>query len=287
MKLQSQPSSPHKLTRINDLKKQVENYLDMLESKVTMVKEKALSESSQHITEDLKYLEEKSVEMERYYKDNKRIQNMEQQLEWFREESVKLYTKIEVKNKDIFELKIRLQEVQKENEFLEVQIKQLMRRNKKYEVIRHATSVATEQIKEQQLFCTQPKPKRIMSGYAQPKHIKQLQDIFERIPNDDQNQIINEVAQPSRYNYYASELVVLLRLQKMNQPICQSTKAFATRSEYEEFFIDCVEVMNSKQKVSSQRYCASPSNVQQIIGYLIQCFLEKRQIKSTRTCFNE
>ncbi|CAD8198375.1 unnamed protein product [Paramecium octaurelia] len=249
--VQSQASSPHKLTRINDLKNQVENYLDMLESKVTMVKERALSEFviayngyMRQVKEDLKYLKEKSVEMEKYYKDNKRIQNMEQQLEWFREESVKLYTKIEVKNKDIFELKFRLQEVQKENEFLEEQIKQLMRKNKKYEVIRHTTSVVTEQaeqIKEQQLFCTQPRPKRIMSGQAQPKHLKQLQDIFDRVANDDQNQIINEIAQYVSFIENSQTKQIQLLRQKMNQAICQSTKAFATRSEYEEFFIDCVE----------------------------------------------
>ncbi|CAD8107455.1 unnamed protein product [Paramecium sonneborni] len=263
--IQSQPSSPHKLTRINDLKNQVENYLDMLESKVTLVKEKALSEFivayngyMRQVKEDLKYLKEKSLEIEKFYKDNKSIQNMEQQLEWFREESVKLYTKIELKNKEIFELKFRLQEVEKENEFLEQQIKELMRKNKKYEVIRHTASVATEQaeqIKEpQQLFCTQPRPKRIMSGQAQPKHIKQLQDIFEKLTNDDQTQIINEIAQYVSFIENTQTKQIHLLRQKMNQAISQSTKAFATRSEYEEFFIDCVEqvrkdIMRRRQNV--------------------------------------
>ena len=57
----------------------------MLESKVTIVKEKALSEFvcayngyMKQVKEDLKYLKEKSVEIEKYYKDNDRIQNMEQ-----------------------------------------------------------------------------------------------------------------------------------------------------------------------------------------------------------------
>ncbi|CAD8107934.1 unnamed protein product [Paramecium sonneborni] len=249
--IQSQPSSPQKLTRINDLKNQVENYLDMLESKVTLVKEKALSEFiiayngyMRQVKEDLKYLKEKSIEMEKFYKDNKRIQNMEQQLEWFREESVKLYTKVEVKNKEIFELKFRLQEVQKENEFLEQQIKQLMRKNKRYEVINHTTSVITEQteqIKEQQLFCTQPKQKRIMSGQTQPKHIKYLQDMFDKITNDDYSQIINQIAQYVSFIENTQTKQIQQLRQKMNQAISQSTKAFATRSEYEEFFIDCVE----------------------------------------------
>lgn len=41
---QSSPSSPQRNVKLNDLKLQVENYLDLLETKVMTVKEKNLGE---------------------------------------------------------------------------------------------------------------------------------------------------------------------------------------------------------------------------------------------------
>lgn len=57
--------------------------------------------------------------MEKYYKENDRIQGLEKQLSWFREESLKLYAKVEQKNRDVYELKFRIDELNKDKEFLE------------------------------------------------------------------------------------------------------------------------------------------------------------------------
>lgn len=59
---------------------------------------------------------------------------MEMQLTWFREESIKLYQKVEGKNKENYELKFRLQELDKEKQFLEGQVKALMKKNRLLEV---------------------------------------------------------------------------------------------------------------------------------------------------------
>jgi hypothetical protein len=40
-------------------------------------------------------------------------------LAWFREESIKLYQKLELKSKENYELKFKLEEVEKERFFLE------------------------------------------------------------------------------------------------------------------------------------------------------------------------
>ena len=41
-------------------------------------------------------------------KQNDRLINMDKQLNWFREESIKLYQKVETKNKECYELKFKI-----------------------------------------------------------------------------------------------------------------------------------------------------------------------------------
>ena len=83
----SQPSSPHRPSKLQDLYQQVNFYLDTLSSKVTSVKEKNQAEFIQafknymeKIKRDLQILKQKSLEMEKYYKENDRIQGLEKQL---------------------------------------------------------------------------------------------------------------------------------------------------------------------------------------------------------------
>lgn len=50
---------------------------------------------------------------------NDRLINMERQLNWFREESIKLYQKLENKNKENYELNFKIYELEKDKTFLE------------------------------------------------------------------------------------------------------------------------------------------------------------------------
>lgn len=64
---------------------------------------------------------------------------MDKQLNWFREESIKLYQKVESKNKENYELKFRISEMDKEKDFLENQVKALLKKNRLLEVYLYNT----------------------------------------------------------------------------------------------------------------------------------------------------
>ena len=59
---------------------------------------------------------------------------MEKQLIWFREESLKLYNKLEEQKKENYELKFKVEETEKEKEFLEEQTKSLLKKNRLLEI---------------------------------------------------------------------------------------------------------------------------------------------------------
>jgi hypothetical protein len=65
-------------------------------------------------------------------------------LTWFREESIKLYQKVEGKNKENYELKFRIQELEKEKTFLESQVKALLKKNRLLEVYLYNNSTENE-----------------------------------------------------------------------------------------------------------------------------------------------
>ena len=86
------------------------------------------------VRRELQELKQRSEDQERQLKQNDRVASIEKQLSWFREESIKLYQKLELKSKQNYELKFKLEEVEKERSFLENQVKSLLKRNRLLEV---------------------------------------------------------------------------------------------------------------------------------------------------------
>jgi hypothetical protein len=76
---------------------------------------------------------------------NDRLTNMEKQLNWFREESIKLYSKLELKNKENYELNFKIYELEKDKSFLENQVKQLLKKNRLLEVYLYNQNETTEE----------------------------------------------------------------------------------------------------------------------------------------------
>ena len=109
-----------------DLYGQLNGCIDNLEVKINEVKEKhqadfliAYKNHMSKIKRELQELKQKSEDQERMMQQNDRLINMEKQLNWFREESIKLYSKLELKNKENYELNFKIYELEKEKTFLE------------------------------------------------------------------------------------------------------------------------------------------------------------------------
>lgn len=59
-------------------------------------------------------MKKKTDEQEKNFHENDRISGLEKQLNWYRDESLKLYSKLELKNKELDEQRMKLEESNKE-----------------------------------------------------------------------------------------------------------------------------------------------------------------------------
>ncbi|KRX08053.1 hypothetical protein PPERSA_06231 [Pseudocohnilembus persalinus] len=123
--------------QVVELAEQLNDLVNQLETKIDGVIEKhegefliAYKNHMQKIRRELLEMKRKTDEQERNFQAKDRISGLEKQLAWFREEASKLYNKLESKNKETDQLKMRIQDLEKEKIFLEGQVKSLMKKNK-------------------------------------------------------------------------------------------------------------------------------------------------------------
>ncbi|CAD8090011.1 unnamed protein product [Paramecium primaurelia] len=209
------------------------------------------------IKAELQELKNKTEEQKNNMVLNKvKITSNDNELTLFRQECLKLYEKIEQKNKENQELKFSLQESQKTNEFLEQQIKGLMKKLKLQEIEKQQqppTSV-------EQIFCTTAPinqlkfPKRKLTDYQSKldissslskHHYSSIKELFGY--EDNQNQKDDELIEKiSKYvtqieQKYQKQISTLN--QKANNLLISQNKKSVIRSDLESFFLDCVETV--------------------------------------------
>lgn len=126
---------------IPDLFNQFHGIIERLDEKVDTVIERheaeflmAYRNHMQKIKKELQEMKRRTEEQEKSFHANDRISGLEKQLNWYRDESLKLYSKLELKNKELDELRMKIDEFNKEKQFLEEQVKSLLKKNKYLEV---------------------------------------------------------------------------------------------------------------------------------------------------------
>lgn len=137
----SYTKGPETQLSIPDLFNQFNNIIESLDEKVDSVIERheadfltAYRNHMNKIKKELQEMKRKTDDQEKTFHENDRISGLEKQLNWYRDESLKLYSKLELKNKELDEYRMKLEESNKEKQFLEDQVKSLLKKNKYMEV---------------------------------------------------------------------------------------------------------------------------------------------------------
>ncbi|CAK94167.1 unnamed protein product (macronuclear) [Paramecium tetraurelia] len=197
---------------------------------------------------------------------------------YFREECLKLYQKVELKNKEVYELRFKLSELQKSNEFLESQIKSLIKKVKLQEIDKElqpniqldqtfCTTTPANQHKFQKRRLTDYQSKVDMSSSLSKHHYSSIKEMF---PADDLNKEIVKyediLDKITKYvtiieqKYQNQNRILNEKVQKL---LISQNKKCVIRSELENFFLECVETV--RKEVQKKRPLA---NFQQYQSYL-------------------
>ncbi|CAD8193381.1 unnamed protein product [Paramecium pentaurelia] len=212
----------------------------------------------QKIKAELKELKNKTEEQQNNLVLNKlKITSNENQLTLFREECLKLYEKIEQKNKENQELKFSLEEQKKTNEFLEQQIKGLMKKLKYQEIEKEqkptplleqtfCTTTHTNHFKYPKRKLTEYNTKLDLSSSLSKFHYSTIKDMFsseEYNNNSKYDELIEKIS-----NYVTQiEQKYQKQIQALNQKVhnllISQNKKSVIRSDLETFFLDCVETV--------------------------------------------
>ncbi|CAD8190470.1 unnamed protein product [Paramecium octaurelia] len=211
------------------------------------------------IKAELKELKSKTEEQQNNLELNQvKITSNDNELTLFREECLKLYEKIEQKNKENQELKFQLQESKKTNDFLEQQIKGLMKKLKQSEIEKEQQPTPLLE----QTFCTTTPanqfkiPRRKLTDYnskldpsssISKYHYSSIREMFSIEECNNSHSKYDEIIE--RITKYVTQIEqkYLKQIQnlnaKVNNLLISQNKKSVIRSDLESFFLDCVETV--------------------------------------------
>ncbi|CAD8178276.1 unnamed protein product [Paramecium pentaurelia] len=247
------------------------------------------------IKAELKELRNKTEEQHSIQTQNKiNVTNNENELVYFREECLKLYQKVEMKSKENYELRYKLTELQKTNDFLEQQIKSLMKKVKLQEIDKEILPI----VQLDQIFCTttpvnqQKYNKRKLTEY-QPKvelssslskhHQSSIKEMFPVDELNKENFKYNDIVDKfTKYvtiieqKYQNQNKILNERVQKL---LISQNKKSIIRSDLEYCFLECVDAV--RREIQKKRPLG---NFQQYQSYLdtiqdFQQFYKEDKIK--------
>ncbi|CAK89925.1 unnamed protein product (macronuclear) [Paramecium tetraurelia] len=176
------------------------------------------------------------------------------ELTLFRQECLKLYEKIEQKNKEIQELKFTLQESKKTNEFLESQIKGLMKKLKLQEIERQqqptpsvdqifCTTAPTNHFKVLKRKLTDYQSKLDISSSLTKHHYASIRELFDSEYNQKDEELIEKISKYVSQIEQKYQKQIQALNQKANNLLISQNKKSVIRSDLESFFLDCVETV--------------------------------------------
>ncbi|CAD8105271.1 unnamed protein product [Paramecium sonneborni] len=211
------------------------------------------------IKAELKELRYKTEIQQSIQTQNKgKILNNENELVYFRDECLKLYQKVELKNKENYELKFKLAELQKTNDFLEQQIKSLMKKLKLQEIDKEQFQIA----QLDQTFCTttpanQQKSNRKrftdyhskvdLNSSLSKHHYSSIKDMF---PNDElikenfkSDEIIEKITKYVTIIEQKYQNQTKILKEKVQKLLISQNKKSIIRSDLEYFFLECIDAV--------------------------------------------
>ncbi|CAD8180704.1 unnamed protein product [Paramecium octaurelia] len=207
-----------------------------------------------------------------------KVASSDNELAYFREECLKLYQKVELKNKEVYELRFKLGELQKSNEYLESQIKSLIKKVKLQEIDKElqpniqldqtfCTTTPANQHKSQKRRLTDYQSKVEMSSSLSKHHYSSIKEMFpadelnkEIIKYEDILDKITKYVTIIEQKYQNQNRILNEKVQKL---LISQNKKCVIRSELENFFLECVETV--RKEVQKKRPLA---NFQQYQSYL-------------------
>ncbi|CAD8098440.1 unnamed protein product [Paramecium primaurelia] len=233
----------------------------------------------QKIKEELKELRNKIEEQQGIQNQNKiKVTSGDNELVYFREECLKLYQKVELKNKEIYELKYKLGELQKTNEFLEQQIKSLIKKVKQTEIDKEllpniqldqtfCTTTPAKQYKSHKRRLTDYQSKVELSSSLSKHHYSSIKEMF---PTDElQKDIVKYEDFLDKITKYITIIEQKYQNQnrilneKVQKLLISQNKKSIIRSDLEYFFLECVETV--RKEIQKKRPL---TNFQQYQSYL-------------------
>ncbi|CAD8104369.1 unnamed protein product [Paramecium sonneborni] len=209
------------------------------------------------IKAELKELKNKTEEQQNNMILNKvKINQNDNELTLFREECLRLYEKIEQKNKENQELKFKLQESKKTNDFLEQQVKGLMKKLKLYEIEKEqqatplleqtfCTTAPANQFKFTKRKMTEYQSKLDLSSSLSKYHFLTIKDMFFNEEQNNNNIKNDEIIEKVSKYVTQIEQKYQKQIQNLNQKahnlLISQNKKSVIRSDLESFFLECVE----------------------------------------------
>ncbi|CAD8110126.1 unnamed protein product [Paramecium sonneborni] len=246
------------------------------------------------IKEELKELRYKIQEQQNIHQNKGKIMNNDNELVYFREECLKLYQKVELKNKENYTLKFKLTELQKTNDFLEQQIKSLMKKVKLQEIDKEQSKI----VQLDQTFCTitpanqQKSNRRRLTDYLPKVEINSslskhhYSSIKEMFPTDELNkenfkydEIIEKITKYVtiiEQRYQNQNKILNEKVQKLM--IFQNKKSII-RSDLEYFFLECVDTV--RREIQKKKLLGSQQQQQSYLDSIqdFQQFYKEDKIK--------
>ncbi|CAD8199185.1 unnamed protein product [Paramecium pentaurelia] len=233
----------------------------------------------QKIKAELKELRNKIEEQQGIQNQNKiKVTSGDNELVYFREECLKLYQKVELKNKEIYELKYKLGELQKTNEFLEQQIKSLIKKVKQTEIDKEllpniqldqtfCTTTPAKQYKSHKRRLTDYQSKVELSSSLSKHHYSSIKEMF---PTDE---LKKDVVKYEDFFDKITKYITIIEQKYQNQNrilnekvqklLISQNKKSIIRSDLEYFFLECVETV--RKDIQKKRPL---TNFQQYQSYL-------------------
>ncbi|CAK91359.1 unnamed protein product (macronuclear) [Paramecium tetraurelia] len=247
------------------------------------------------IKAELKELRNKTEEQRSIQNQNKiNVTNNDNELVYFREECLKLYQKVEMKSKENYELRYKLTEQQKTIDFLESQIKSLMKKVKLQEIDKEllpnlqidqifCTNTPVNQQKSHRRRLTEYQPKVELTSSLSKHHQSSIKEMF---PPDELNQenlkyeeIVNKFTKYVTIieQKYQNQNKILN--EKVNKLLISQNKKSIIRSDLEYCFLECVDAV--RREIQKKRPLG---NFQQYQSYLdtiqdFQQFYKEDKIK--------
>lgn len=249
--------------KVHELLNQLVAYTEGLTEKIYLIKERhhadfqiAFKNYMIKVKKDLLDLKQKSDEHDKVMYSNDKMVTMEKELTFFRDECMKLYQKLENKNKENYELKFRIQELSQEKDHLENQTKTLMKRLRLLEINQQSDLDTGAKVVLDQTFCTSTQHQQKLTSRFKRRttelssriegtnpsiHYTPIRELLDSKVKEESQVVIDEIVSYIRQTEQKYIAKISQYKQKIASLISTQNKVSIIRSDLEHFFLECVE----------------------------------------------